>query len=393
MQKTWQKLSFFTALYFVQGAAFAYAVNFQKPFLLGKGIDKETLGLLTSVLLLPFILKVFLGMLSDRVPLGRFGARKPYMLLGLAGFALCYFILSRLNPAAGFLTFAAYTFAASLCLALFDTCCDGWAIDIARGEEHSSIQAAMVGGRSVGYIVMSMAFGLLGQNFGFETVFITLSGLAVLMFALVALTPYKPLGGGQLNPGNLGIWREFRGWLTPAYILFAVYGVLYSVASFGTDGILTLHLADTRLSNIWELGLFGLFRGIGALVGAVAFVRSERRSSRETIMGVSLVLLGAGCMLPLLPLPIQAAGAAWGYAWGFQETAYVTVAMSFARGPWAATYFAMAMIFSNIGTALGEALAGAGVTRLGYPATFAGFGVLAWLLAFAMPRLFARFKL
>ena len=71
VNRTWQKLSFFASLYFVQGAAFAYAVNFQKPYLTGRGLDMGTVGFLTSVLLLPFILKIFLGMLSDRVPLGR----------------------------------------------------------------------------------------------------------------------------------------------------------------------------------------------------------------------------------------------------------------------------------------------------------------------------------
>lgn len=75
----WRYRVFFALLYFIQGAAYAYVVNFQKPYLFTQGISTESIGLFTSSLLAPFILKIFLGMLSDRVPFGRYGGRKPYM--------------------------------------------------------------------------------------------------------------------------------------------------------------------------------------------------------------------------------------------------------------------------------------------------------------------------
>ncbi|NJM09943.1 MAG: hypothetical protein HC883_03370, partial [Bdellovibrionaceae bacterium] len=53
----WRKLLFFCLLYFIQGAALAYVINFQKPYLAGQGIPKETIGLFTSLLLIPFIAK------------------------------------------------------------------------------------------------------------------------------------------------------------------------------------------------------------------------------------------------------------------------------------------------------------------------------------------------
>ncbi|NJL25645.1 MAG: AmpG family muropeptide MFS transporter [Calothrix sp. SM1_5_4] len=131
----WRNISFFALLYYIQGAALAYVVNFQKPYLAGEGIGKKTLGLFTSLLLLPFIAKVFLGMLSDRLPLGRCGSRKPYMALGLGIFGLCYFSLGGIDPGHHFALFAAVTWLASLGLALFDTCADGWAVDIAEERE------------------------------------------------------------------------------------------------------------------------------------------------------------------------------------------------------------------------------------------------------------------
>jgi len=391
MNRTWHKLAFFTILYFVQGAAFAYVVNFQKPYLSSMGVGKGAIGAFTSLLLIPFILKVFLGMLSDRVPLGKFGPRKPYMLIGLFVFAVCYYAMAALEPARQFTQFAALTFMASIGLALFDTCCDGWAIDVARADEQSKVQAAMVGGRSMGYIIMSLVFGFVAQELGYHSILKILSLLACFVAFVVALAAYHPLGGGQLEQSTQSPpWSEFRDWLKPVYIVFALYGVLYSLASFGTDGILTLHLYETKLSGPDVIALFGVYRGLGALAGALAFARFEPLYSKYRVIGGALVVLGAGCLLPVLDVPLAVAGCLWGFAWGLQETAFVTVAMNLSRGPWAASYFAIAMIFSNIGTSLGEALAAPLAGKMGYGFVFVGFAGLAWILAFTVPRLLKR---
>ncbi len=387
MNRPWQKFSFFSLLYFVQGAAFAYVVNFQKPFLTEQGLTKDTLGFFTSLLLIPFILKVFLGMLSDRVPLGRLGSRKPYMLIGLSLFALGYYLLPGLNPARQFVEFAGLSFFASIGLALFDTCADGWAIDVAREDEQSSIQAAMVCGRSFGFIVMSLSFGYLAMVYGYSAIFYGLAALALGVAVIVLLVPYQPMDGGQLESKRVIEWSEFRDLLNPAYLVFALYGVLYSISSFGTDGLLTLHLSDTQLANSFTLGEFGTFRGIGALCGACTFARLAHKYPLSRVLGFALVLLGAGCLLPLTPLPNHVAGALWGFAWGFQETAFVTVAMRYSRGAWSATFFAIAMIFSNVGTSLGELIGAPMAGRFGYNVVFIGFAVLAWLLMIAVPRL------
>ncbi len=387
MNRAWQKLSFFALLYFVQGAAFAYLVNFQKPYLMEKGLTKDSIGLFTSLLLIPFILKVFLGMLSDRVPLGRWGARKPYMLIGLGLFALGYSSLPEVDPSLHFVEFALFSFLASIGLALFDTCCDGWAIDVAIEEEQSSVQAAMVAGRSLGFIAASIGFGGLALHYGYGAVFYTLAVMAMTVAGVVVIVKHRPMDGGQLEPIENVDRSHFRQWLRPEYLLFAAYGVIYSIASFGTDGLLTLHLAETKMAGVLELGVFGTGRGVGALVGAYMFARFAQKYPLRHVLRLGLGLLGFGCLLPLVELPLGAAGGLWGVAWGFQETAYVTLAMSFSRGPWAATFFAICMIFSNVGTSLGEAIAAPAAGKFSYHFVFLGFAILAWLLMIAVPRL------
>ncbi len=374
-----RKVIFFASLYFLQGAAFAYVVNFQKPYLAGEGVSKEQLGLFTSLLLLPFILKVFLGALSDRVPVGRWGSRKPYMVAGLILFALCYGQLAFVaRPAEDFLFFASVTWLASLGLALFDTCCDGLAVDVASQEEHSPIQAAMVAGRSLGLITMAAGFGWLAGLYGFQTVFLVLAGRALAMVAVVVAVDLGPGVRAAAGPGVAPAGG--RALLQPAYWLFATFGVVYSISSFGADGIGTLFLSEARAVGAEGLGAFGASRGVGALAGAGLFAWLAGRVALPRLVVGTVAGLGLGCLTFLAPLPIAAGGFLWGLFWGAQETAYVTLAMRYSTGRWAATFFAVAMIFSNVGTAVGEGLGAPMAAAYGYPAVFTGFAFLAWLL-------------
>ena len=370
------KIYFFAGLYFLQGAALAYVVNFQKPFLAGHGVAKETLGLFSSLLLLPFLAKIGFGWISDR-----YGGRKVYMAGALVVFAACYAALARLNPGAGFVTFAIVTWIGSAALALFDTCADGWAIDVAADDERGPIQAAMIGGKSLGVIVTSFAFGYLASASGYAQIFNALAGLALICLVAVVRMPYRPRGSGEgdgvdeIGGDGIGIFGRVR---TPGYGWFALYGILYSVASFGTDGLVTLHLMETRLASSEVIGWYGVTRGLGALLGAYAYVRLAERFGHARTRAYALYLLGLGCLIPLLGVEVGLAGLGWGFCWGAQETAFVTLAMRWSVGRWSATLFAVAMMFSNLGTSLGEVAAAPLVPALGYRTVFLSLAALAW---------------
>ncbi len=237
----WRKLLFFAALYFLQGAALAYIINFQKPYLAGRAISKETIGLFTSLLLLPFIFKIVLGWISDKYPLGPWGRRKPYMLIGLALFGGCYFALSEVDPGSSFVLFAALTWIASLGLAWFDTCADAWAVDTAKREEESGVQAAMICGKSLGLILMSGAFGALGLRYGFSSIFVMLGVMSVAVAFLVIFAKYSS------EVREAGVIAGVKDLKQTFFLLFAAFGVMYSIASFGTDGLISLFLSETKL--------------------------------------------------------------------------------------------------------------------------------------------------
>lgn len=379
----WRKLLFFCLLYFVQGAALAYVINFQKPYLAGHGVSKEALGFFTGLLLIPFIIKVGLGYVSDRFPIGKWGARKPYMIFGLGLFALCFFSLTAIDPGKNFFLFAIVMWTASLGLAWFDTCADGWAVDTSEDHEQSAIQAAMIVGKSLGLVTMSALFGLLALKHGFGVIFMIVGTLATLVLGVVFFVQHKPRDQrrGELIHG-------WRGLLQPYYIFFAFYAVVYATASFGTDGLVTLHLSETGHASSLDIGIFGMYRGLGALLGAVAFALLRPWFGARLGQFTAAFLLAAGCLLPLWGWPTMGAASLWGFAWGFQETAFVTLAMRFAQGRWAATLFAGSMIFANLGNSLGEALGAPLVPQIGFSGVFVMFAALALASAAFIPKIY-----
>jgi predicted MFS family arabinose efflux permease len=274
------------------------------------------------------------------------------------------------------------TWFASLGLAWFDTCADGWAIDVASEKEESAFQAAMVGGKALGLILMSGAFGFLGMRYGFGAIFRLLVYLTAIVAVAVFFARYTPRTQNQAEVTGL------KGLRNKSFLIFALFGVVYSIASFGMDGLVTLFLSETRLISPIELGIFGMNRGAGALLGAATYVVVLRKSSSRFAQTLALTVLGVGCLIPLLPLPTGFMGTLWGFAWGFQETAFVTLAMKHSKGPWAASVFALCMIFSNVGTAIGEALGSPLVPLLGFSGVFLGFAIVAWASLALVHKLF-----
>lgn len=383
----WRKLLFFGLLYFIQGAALAYIINFQKPYLASMGVSKGAIGLFTSLLMIPFIAKIFLGYISDRFKIGKWGSRKPYMVIGLSIFTLAFLAMSRVSPAENFPLFAVCVWCASLGLAWFDTCADGWAVDVTEENQQSSVQASMVGGKATGMILMAGLFGLMAQTWGFSSVFLTIAGMAVIVLVIVLSVPHP----GQ-NPSRdifVSNWRDvFKGY----FIFLCLFSSICAFSSAGNDGLLTFHFKEIFKADSLQVGVFGVWRGLGALLGAAAFALVRPRVSMFKAHASACVLLGFGCLLSLLHLEPLHAAALWGIAWGYQETSFVTLAMRFAQGRWAATIFASTMIFANIGVAVGEGVGAPSVPRIGWDGVFMIYAFAGWFSLAILAMTFQQMK-
>ncbi|MCA9957160.1 MAG: MFS transporter, partial [Anaerolineales bacterium] len=149
----------FGMLYFVQGIIVAFTGNFAKPYLNTFNIDADLIGLLFTLLLVPFIFKIFYGMLSDRVNLFGRGHRLPYIVVALIVSMVGIFLAGFINPGENYTLFLILILAASFAVALFDTTADALAVDITPLAEQGRVQSIMTSGRASGIIVMSLLIG------------------------------------------------------------------------------------------------------------------------------------------------------------------------------------------------------------------------------------------
>jgi PAT family beta-lactamase induction signal transducer AmpG len=382
------RLVTFATLYVVQGIGLAYFRNFQKPYLDALGIDADRIGLLTLILQVPFILKIFIGMVSDRVNLLGMGHRKPYIILGLLLAALAFTGAAFVLPDSNFLLFGLLVTLGSFSVTLFDSTTDGLAIDGTPREEQGLVQGVMVGGRAAAFILLSFLFGFLVQRQGYRAVFPVI-GLAMLIPLFWVLRIREPR---ERDVDARFDWSAFRALGRPRFLLFGLYAVVYSLGSFGVDDLVTYFMSEVFGAAETTIGWYGALRGVGAVLGALGGGLlidrvGRRRSAYGAVLLISLgaLLIGAATGATMLVL----LGLLWGIFWAFQETLFFALAMDIADARIAASMFAIMMGVSNLGAAVADGAATALTDDLGFRTVF-------WLLAgvnlLTLPVLWALFR-
>ncbi len=104
------KYTMFGLLYFSQGTILSYFTALNALYLLDNGLTMSDVGILGTIAMIPFILKIFLGFLSDKVNLFGKGHRKPYILIGLTIQIIFLLVVSFINPKTHFSLFVAAAF-------------------------------------------------------------------------------------------------------------------------------------------------------------------------------------------------------------------------------------------------------------------------------------------
>ncbi|HAF47772.1 MAG TPA: hypothetical protein DCL08_00850, partial [Anaerolineaceae bacterium] len=170
----------FGSLYFTQGTIMGFFAALNALYLLDNGLQMTDVGIFGFIALLPFVLKIGLGILSDRVNLLGLGHRKPYIFIGLLVQFLCLLAAPFINPGTHFWGYVALSFTLQLGMALYDTCTDGLALDTTPQEEQGTIQGFMVGGRAVGSIAAATIVGFLAENVSWLSVFWSLAALTLI---------------------------------------------------------------------------------------------------------------------------------------------------------------------------------------------------------------------
>ena len=382
------RYAMFGLLYFAQGTILAYFTALNALYFLSKGLSMTDVSIFATIALIPFVIKIFLGMLSDRVNLLGMGHRKPYILLGLLVQTLCLILAPWIDPAKHYWGFVVLAFVLQMGMALYDTCTDGLALDTTPEAEQGTIQGFMVGGRAVGVIVTSSLVGLLAQHVSWSAVFWSLAALTLLPLVLVlgvreAAQPVER----QFQ------WGAFRAFKQGRVLALAGLGMIFFLIIAGANQLVNPFLQATFnislstagfLTTVWGLGVV-----LGGATGGQLYSRVGHRNAALICMAVGL---GAIVLLAFTP----SAALAWvlvaffGLAYGAYQTLYFALAMRFTVPQIAASMFSILMAVTNIGQGIGLGLSGFLSDSIGFQMAFLAFAAFNLLALPLLPAVFGK---
>lgn len=231
------RYAMFGLIYFAEGAILSYFTSLNSLYLLSHNLTMSQVGLMGTIAIIPFIIKILFGMLSDRFNLLKLGHRKPYILLGLFLQTACLLVVPAIHPADQFGWFALLAFVLMSGQALYDTCTDGLALDTTPPAEGGTIQGIMVGGRALGVVLISATLGWIVQNLSWSGAFWLLAGLTLLPVPLVVLAKEPP------RPAERRFeWKAFGAFKVKAVIALGALGALYSLIINAANQIVNPYL-------------------------------------------------------------------------------------------------------------------------------------------------------
>jgi len=384
------RYSLFGLLYFTQGTILSFFTALNALYLLGFGVDMTRIGILGTIALLPFVLKVFLGMLSDKINLFGLDHRKPYIVIGLVVQITCLILVPFINPGETFWLYVAIAFLLQLGMALYDTCTDGLALDTTPISEKGTIQGFMVGGRAIGVIVTASLVGFLAEKVSWSAVFWVL--------AVLTLPPFLLLGRVHeaTRPQERTFdWKAFSAFKQLPVIALAIVGFIFFLIVVGTNQIVNPFLQDSFHISLSTAGFFTTVWGIGVVLGSVlgGFL-INRLGNRNAV----LIAMGVAFIAILALAGIQQLLLAWflvalfGICYGTYQTVYFALSMEYTDPRIAATMFSILMAVTNIGQGIGLGLTGIFSDSFGFKTTFIIMALLNLVAIPFLPMIFGKKK-
>lgn len=186
-----RRLGLFGAVYFVQGKGLTYLSTFNARYLRSFDLSFTRIGIVGGITLAPFVLKVFIGPVGDRINLLGLGHRKPYIVLGLLSQTLAFLLLPGLLPAERYPLVVALCLLAALGTSTCDTCTNGLSIDTTAKEERGIVQGTMIDGRALNAVVIAAVIRILSQQGQWNPVLLAISAMGLVTVPL-ALTAFEP---------------------------------------------------------------------------------------------------------------------------------------------------------------------------------------------------------
>jgi len=264
--------------YFFQGfymvGVFIYVLTMMADW----GVPAPTQASVVAFLGLPLYLKMFPSLLSDRVPIGRWGRRKPYIFIGgllyIPGFALLIAIREFGTAWLGaiLLILVAWMFV--------DSMLDALTVDITPNEKVSQMQSSAWGGRQFGYALGGLLTPILGPRLGWTPMLVTIGAGAIMQSGTAFLLGETPISRETLQQ-EMPVREVFRSTFGRPQVWLAIFFILLFSAR-GIDRIFNIYLlTELGWNNSPDtMRTYGILTAVSTLVSALGALLVGRLPSK-----------------------------------------------------------------------------------------------------------------
>jgi MFS family permease len=232
-------LWFVSLSYFFQGFYFLGTRIFVLTRMANWGVLTDTQATVLAILGLPSYLKIFPAILSDRVPVRRWGRRKPYIFLGGLVYIPSYLLLIKVQE-------FGWIWVATILLLLFawmltDASLDALTVDITPQERIGQMQGAVQSSRQAGGIFGILLVPLLGPRLGWTSVLVTLGTGALISSGAALFLREHPISRSALEK-ELPLKWVLREAFNHKLVWLGLFFILFFSATTGTGNLLSIYL-------------------------------------------------------------------------------------------------------------------------------------------------------
>lgn len=270
-------------VYFTQGAVGITSVGLP-IYLRRMGWTVTEIATASSLIAIPWVLKIFYGLLSDCVPLAGY-RRKSYLILFPLLAASSWLILSLGGSDRSFIILT--LFIANIGYAATDVITDGLIVEHSTEFTTHVYQSIAWGARAVGAILSSALGGYLTQRVEPQTLFLIAACLPLLTLIVAFQIREKKQARIPFHSVAEPLKRCAAILLTPRIRWFMLFLILMQVSScYGVPFF--FHMKETMHFNEGFLGILLSVGWFGAVVGSFLYARWLSRKSLALIIKVAV---------------------------------------------------------------------------------------------------------
>ncbi len=274
------RLMLFAGLYFAQGVPWGFFTVAIMLRLADLGLGPAAIGEISGTAWLPWTLKPLLGPLVDRVSFGRFGRRRPYILLAELGMALSLFAMSFVDPTTSLAFFSILLFAHNLFAAAQDVGTDALAIHILPSDERGSANGFMSAGKFAGVVVGGQGLLFVAHQAGWKAAYLV--AIALLLVPALLVLPVRESDAAN-KPAHL--LRDALALLSRRVVLVAA---LFAMVVDASDSFLfpltyPLLTKDLGFSQQQVATLMTIGDAVAAVASIPGGLLSDRWGRRRTL--------------------------------------------------------------------------------------------------------------